>query len=406
MLNYNNFFIEHTKTIKDEGRYRNFLNIQRIVGEFPYALCHDRGQKIAMWCINDYLGMSHNQAVMNAGVDAMKSMGSSSGGTRNIGGNHSKIVELENLITTFHNKESALVFSSGYIANDAVLSTIKKIIPDIIFFSDADNHASIIHGIRNSRADKLIYNHLDMNDLENALKSVDINRPKMIVFESVYSMDGLESPIQKICSLAKKYNALTYIDEVHTVGLYGDNGSGIARHRGCADEIDIIQGTLGKAIGVVGGYIAAKFDICDAIRLSAPGFIFTTAIPPSIAASAICSINHIMTNSRDRDILQEKVSILKSKLDGAGIHYLKNDSHIIPIIIGDPILTKEASDMLLENHSIFVQHINFPTVKKGTERLRISVTPCHTIAMIDSLVGALVEVFGKLSIQSRRSEVA
>lgn len=406
MINYIDFFKSYTETIISEGRYRNFINIERLAGEFPYAMCHNTGKKIVMWCINDYLAMGQNQNVIEAGIHALQSMGSGSGGTRNIGGNNSNIVKLESLIQKFHDKESALIFTSGYIANESVLSTIAKIIPDIVFFSDADNHASIIHGIRNSRAEKFIYKHLDMESLEEGLRQLDINRPKMIVFESIYSMDGLESPVESICLLAKKYNALTYIDEVHTVGLYGNNGSGIANLRGYSGEIDIIQGTLGKAIGAVGGYIAAKFDVCEAIRLAAPGFIFTTALPPSIAASAICSIEHIMSNATERNELHRKIGILRKKLDLAGINYLQNQSHIVPIIIGDPLLTKQISEMLLADHNIFVQHINYPTVKKGTERLRITITPSHTQEMIDELISSLLSVFTKLGIQPKHSEVA
>ncbi|MDX1924283.1 MAG: 5-aminolevulinate synthase [Rickettsiaceae bacterium] len=406
MQNYGEIFQYHVSQIKEEGRYRSFLNIQRMAGQFPYALLPETGEKIIMWCINDYLGMGQKEEVITAALDAIKLMGTGAGGTRNIGGNNSKIVELENLLSSFHNKQNSLVFTSGYVANDAVLSTLSKIIPDIVFFSDEDNHASIIQGIRNSRCEKYIYKHLDVNSLEMQLKQVDINRPKLIVFESVYSMDGLESPIADICKLAKKYNALTYIDEVHTVGLYGNNGSGIARARGQDSEIDIIQGTLGKAIGVIGGYISTSFEIYEAIRLSAPGFIFTTAIPPSTAAAAIASINYIAENSSDRVALHEKVKILKTKLDLAGINYIHNNSHIVPIIIGDAILTKEASNLLLRDHKIFVQHINFPTVKRGTERLRITLTPCHTHEMIDNLVSALSEVFTQLNIKTIRLEVA
>ncbi|MDX1917102.1 MAG: 5-aminolevulinate synthase [Rickettsiaceae bacterium] len=406
MINYNNFFQNHANQIIAEGRYRNFLNIKRLAGDFPYAICPSTGKKIVMWCINDYLAMGQNPEVISAGVAAIKAMGAGAGGTRNIGGNNAMIVELENTLKQFHNKESALVFTSGYVANDAVLSTLAKIIPDIVFFSDEDNHASIIHGIRNSKAEKYIYKHLDMESLEAGLQKFPATRPKVIVFESVYSMDGLESPIENICKLAQKYNALTYIDEVHTVGLYGNNGSGIARLRNLDNNIDIIQGTLGKAIGAIGGYIVSGRDISEAIRLSAPGFIFTTALPPAIAASAVASINHISVNARERDELHNKVSMLKKKLDLAGISYIANNSHIVPIIIGDPILTKQISELLLHEYNIFVQHINFPTVKRGTERLRITPTPVHTEVMINDLVSALQEIFLKLGITPIRSEVA
>ncbi len=401
MTRYKEDFEKHVSSIKEEGRFRKFLNLSRLAGKFPYATLENNKQEVVMWCINDYLGMGQKECVIEAAVDSLRSMGSGAGGTRNIGGNNSKIVELENLLSKFHKKERALVFTSGYVANDTTLSTLAKILPNLIFFSDEENHASIIHGIRNSRAEKHIYKHLDIESLRKALKSVDISRPKVIVFESIYSMDGLESPIEEICKLAKEFNALTYIDEVHTVGLYGDNGSGIARLRGCADKIDIIQGTLGKAIGVIGGYIAASDEIIEAIRLSAPGFIFTTAISPSTAASAIESIKYIENNSEDRKLQSKRVALLKKMLKEANIKFIENNSHIVPIIIGDPILVKEASDMLLNKYNIFVQHINFPTVPKGTERLRFTPTPCHTEEMIFELVKALTEVFLQLKIQQK-----
>jgi 5-aminolevulinate synthase len=401
MFNYTKTFIDHISQIKSEGRYREFLSLQRIAGSYPYAIRSSDNKKIVMWCINDYLGMSQKDFVINASVETTKKMGTGAGGTRNIGGNNCNIVELENLLADYHNKESGLVFTSGYVANDTSLSTLAKIIPDLVFFSDEDNHSSIIHGIKNSRAEKYVYKHLDPIDLEIQLKKVNIERPKIIVFESIYSMDGLESPISDIVRLAKKYNALTYIDEVHTVGLYGKTGSGIASLRGFEGDIDIIQGTLGKAIGAIGGYITANKDIIDAIRLSAPGFIFTTAMNPSAASASIASISYLRDNSLDREKLFDRVNMLKNKLKYAGIEYLDNSSHIIPIIIGDPIKTKEISRMLLDNFGIFVQHINYPTVKRGTERLRITPTPCHTEEMINDLVDALVSVFQVLDVKQK-----
>jgi len=401
MTRYKEDFTKHVLSIREEGRYRKFLNLSRSAGRFPYSTLEDNGKEVIMWCINDYLGMGQKEFVIEAAVKTLRSMGSGAGGTRNIGGNNSKIVELEKLLARFHNKESALVFTSGYVANDTTLSTLAKILPDLVFFSDEDNHASIIHGIRNSRAEKRIYKHLDIMSLRKALESVDIARPKVIVFESVYSMDGLESPIEEICKLADEFNAMTYIDEVHTVGLYGNNGSGIANLRGCADKIDIIQGTLGKAIGVIGGYISASDEIIEAIRLSAPGFIFTTAISPSTAAAAIASIEHIDRNSEDRKLQSDRVNLLKNMLRKENIKFIENNSHIIPIIIGDPILAKKASDMLLNKYSIFVQHINFPTVPKGTERLRFTPTPCHTEDMVFELVKALTDVFTILKIKQK-----
>lgn len=400
MSEYYSKFKSHVNNIKNEGRYRELLSLTRLSGEFPHAINEKNGDKIIMWCINDYLGMAQNSKVINAGTDALYKMGTGSGGTRNIGGNNSKITELENNLANFHEKEKALVFTSGYVANDTVLSTLAKIFPDLVYISDEENHASIIQGIRNSRCEKKVYKHLDVNHLESILKSIDINRPKIIVFESIYSMDGLESPIKAICDLAEKYNALTYIDEVHTVGLYGADGSGIAKLREQNHRIDIIQGTLGKAIGVVGGYITAKQELIDAIRLTASGFIFTTSITPSIAASANASINHIRETESDRIKLFDRVKKLKSSLDKSGINYFKNDSHIIPIIIGDPNLTREISLKLLNEHKIFVQHINYPTVPKGTERLRFTPTPLHTDEMIENLVNSLNIVFKELDFKT------
>lgn len=398
MFDYKSQFSNHIETVKSELRYREFLNLSRIAGNFPYAIDNQTGQKIILWCINDYLGMGQKDFVINAGINALKEMGAGAGGTRNIGGNNSKIVELEALLAEWHRKENSLVFTSGYVSNDTTLSTLPKIIPNIVFFSDEDNHASIIHGIKNSRAEKYIYKHLDITSLREQLEKVDISRPKVIVFESIYSMDGLESPIEEICKLAKEYNAMTYIDEVHSVGLYGENGAGIASLRGCENKIDIIEGTLGKAIGVIGGYISASKEIIEAIRLTAPGFIFTTAITPSTAASAIASITHLKNNSQERKKHFERVNKLKSKLKARNISYIENNSHIISVLIGDPYLAKLASQMLLKDYNIFVQHINYPTVKKGTERLRLTPTPCHTDEMIDDLVEALVVILKNLGI--------
>ncbi|MFK8040387.1 MAG: 5-aminolevulinate synthase [Rickettsiaceae bacterium] len=401
MLNtYHSTIDNHIDRIKSEGRYRNFITVKRLADDFPYAINVDNNDKIVMWCINDYLGMSRNIHVLNAAHQALTESGVGSGGTRNIGGNNDSIVNLEEELALLHNKDSALVFTSGYVSNDATLCSLSKIFPDIIFFSDEYNHASIISGIRNSTAEKHIYKHLDMDHLESLLQKSDISRPKMIVFESVYSMNGLISPIEKICKLAQKYNALTFIDEVHSVGLYGDGGSGIANNLGCSDEIDIIQGTLAKAYGAIGGYIASNSNLIDAIRLSAPGFIFTTSLSPVITRAATKSVAYLKTSNVERSKLMSNVNKTKQYLDKAGINYFKNDSHIIPIIIGDPIKSQQASEMLLQKHKIYLQHINFPTVPKGTERLRITPTPMHNNAMIENLVSALVDVFNELDIHN------
>ncbi|WP_375326622.1 5-aminolevulinate synthase [Candidatus Tisiphia endosymbiont of Nemotelus uliginosus] len=396
MFHYNKIFDNHIDQIKREGRYRDFVPVQRQADNFPSAW--HNGKNIVMWCINDYLGMSKHPSVTEAALRTIAEYGIGSGGTRNIGGNNSCIIQLEKELADLHHKEMALVFTSGYVANDTTLATLAKIMPDIVFFSDELNHASIISGIRNSKAEKYIYRHLDMEHLETLLRKIDINRPKIIVFESAYSMDGLFSPIKIIIDLAKKYNALTFIDEVHTVGLYGQSGAGIAELQGCADQIDIIQGTLGKAYGTIGGYIAAKQQIVDSIRLSAPGFIFTTSLPPAISAAATTSIRHLKKSSVEREMYQKVIGKVKKSFNDASVPYFKNDSHIIPIIIGDPVKAKYISKVLLDKYNIYVQHINFPTVPRGTERLRIIPTPNHTDAMIEELTKALVEIFSTLAI--------
>jgi 5-aminolevulinate synthase len=323
-------------------------------------------------------------------------MGAGSGGTRNIGGSHHALIELEAEIADLHNKESALVFTSGYISNDASISSLAKIRPILVIFSDPRNHASIIEGIKRSGCQKHIFKHNNFLDLEEKLKLVDINTPKLIIFESVYSMDGIVAPIAKYCELAKKYNALTYIDEVHAVGMYGPRGGGICEQFGLMDQLDIIEGTLSKGFGVMGGYIAAKKEIIEAIRLMSPGFIFTTSLPPSIAAGAKASISHLKNSQKERVMLFDRVNKLKQKLKEHDISFLDNQSHMVPIIIGDPELCRSISERLFDVHDIFVQHINYPTVAKGTERLRITPTPLHSDQNIDDLVKALKETFKHL----------
>lgn len=396
MFDYSSAFDDHLNHIKNEGRYREFLHIKRDAKQFPFADID--GKKALLWCINDYLGMSKHINVISAASKAIIENGIGSGGTRNIGGNNADLIELEEEIALLHGKEQALVFTSGYAANEAALATLGKVLSGLTFFSDQFNHASMIAGIRNSRCPKFIYNHLDMQDLEQLLAGTAIGLPKLIAFESAYSMDGLISPLAQICALAKKYNAMTYLDEVHTVGLYGAGGAGMADEFGLADKIDIIQGTLAKAYGTIGGYIAGSKKIINSIKASAPGFIFTTSIPPVIAAAALASIRHLKGSSLERSRHQDIITKTKMSFAKAKINFFKNDSHIIPIIIGDPIKTKAASDLLLKEHSIYVQHINYPTVPKGTERLRITPTPAHTEAMIKALTEALVSVFSKLNI--------
>lgn len=398
-LDYNQYFTNALDNLKLEERYRVFGNIQRSVGNHPIVYDHKRQKNITIWCINDYLGMSHNSDVILAANNANNLMGVGSGGTRNIGGTHNPIVELEKELADLHQKEAGLVFTSGYISNDASISTLAKLLPDCVMFSDQENHASIIEGIKRSNSEKYIYKHLSVADLEEKLKLVDINRPKIIIFESVYSMNGRISPIKEICDLADKYNALTYIDEVHAVGLYGKKGGGICEQLGIMDRLSIIEGTLAKGFGVIGGYITGSHLIIDAIRSYATGFIFTTSLPPSLAAAAICSIRHLKNSSKEREGLHNNAKKLKQKLREANIPFIENESHMVPVMVKDPLLSKKISEILLDEFSIFVQHINYPTVQKGTERLRVTPTPMHTDKMIDDLVEALSIAFNRLAIQ-------
>ena len=406
MFDYIASLENHVQRIREEGRYRDLIGLQRQAGQFPKASWGKDQQNITLWCINDYLGMSQHPKVLQAASDALVENGLGSGGTRNIGGNNYAIMKLEEEIADLHSRKTALVFTSGYVSNDATLTALSSIMPDLVFLSDESNHASMIAGIRNSRAEKHIYRHLDTDHLESILKTIDINRPKVIAFESAYSMDGLISPVEKICCLAKKYNAMTYIDEVHSVGLYGERGAGIANMLGVEDKIDIIQGTLAKAYGVIGGYIAGSQILIDAIRLTASGFIFTTSLPPAITEAARASIRHLKDSNLERQNHKKIVDMVKNSLKEANINIFENQSHIIPIIIGDPELTRQASQLLVKKHNIFVQHINFPTVQKGTERLRITPTPAHTEEMIAKLTEGLLDVFAELGIKPKAKVAA
>lgn len=398
-MNYNHFFSQAINNLKAEGRYRRFTDLGRYAGQFPIARNYSDKKDITLWCSNDYLGMGQHPAVMEAAIEATRMMGTGAGGTRNIGGNNHALVLLEEELADLHGKASSLVFTSGYTANEAALSTLAKILPGCVVFSDQCNHASMIEGIRNSRAEKKIFKHNDTEHLEWLLQQTAPERPKLIAFESLYSMDGDIAPIKAICDLAERYNALTYLDEVHAVGMYGPRGGGIAEREGLAARLSIIQGTLGKAFGVMGGYVAGDEAIIDTIRSHASGFIFTTAIPPALAAASLASIRHLKASQSERDLHQNRVRKLKDALALAGIDVMQNESHIIPIMIGDPLLCKQASDMLLEQFHIFVQHINYPTVARGTERLRITPTPLHTDHMIAALVLALKTVFTQLNVR-------
>ncbi len=400
MKDYENFFKNSLNNLKLEGNYRVFADLEKLAGSFPQALNYKDNSvsEVTVWCSNDYLGMSQNQSVLANMVDALTKVGAGSGGTRNISGTNHYHVLLERELCYLHQKESALLFNSGYLANQASLSTLGKKLPDCIFFSDEKNHASMIQGMKNSNAKKIIFKHNDLQDLENNLIKHSKAKSKVIVFESVYSMDGDFAPISKICDLAKKYNALTFLDEVHAVGIYGQRGAGVAEKDGVMEKIDIIQGTLAKAFGVIGGYITGKKETIDFIRSFSSGFIFTTSLPPCIAAGAYTSIRHLKFSSSERERLFKVVNELKAQLKKNNIPFIQSDSHIIPVIIGDPVLCKKASQILLDDFQIYVQPINFPTVPRGKERLRITASPQHSFKMIKKLVSALSTVFESLKI--------
>jgi 5-aminolevulinate synthase len=397
-MNYNKIFNDALSQVKLEGRYRIFTELQ-YQNTSPVAYSARFNRDIIVWCSNDYLGMSRNPQVIEAALEATKLMGVGSGGTRNISGTNSPMVALEKELASLHNKEAALVFTSGYVANQASLSTLAKIIPNIVMFSDESNHASMIHGIKDGRSEKVVYRHNDMEHLEELLKQYPLEHPKLIVFESVYSMIGDISPIEAICDLAKKYNAMTYIDEVHSVGLYGDQGAGVAQMLGVADKIDIFQGTLAKAFGVIGGYIAGSKECIDAIRSYAPGFIFTTSLPPAISNAALASVRILRSTNKERDAHKKMVNYVKMLLRNEGIEFIDNDTHIIPVMIGDPVKCQSISENLLKDYGIYVQHINFPTVPRGKERLRITPTPLHTEEMAQYLVKSLAEVMNNIKLK-------
>jgi 5-aminolevulinate synthase len=394
-MNYTQAFAEALKALKDEGRYRVFADIRRDRGRFPAARHYADGatRPITVWCSNDYLGMGQHPAVLAAMHEALDAAGAGSGGTRNISGTTHYHVELEAELADLHGKETALLFTSAYVANDTTLTTLRKLLPGLVIFSDAKNHASMIAGIRNGGGEKVIWRNNDLADLEAKLKQVDRARPKVIAFESVYSMDGLMAPIGAICDLAQKYGALTYLDEVHAVGLYGPRGGGIAERDGVMHRVDIINGTLAKGFGIMGGYIAGTRDLCDAIRSYAPGFIFTTSLAPAIAAGAAVSIRHLKTSGAERERHQERARALKGKLKAAGLPVMDNPSHIVPLLVGDPVLTKRITDALLERFAIYVQPINYPTVPRGAERLRITPQPQHSDADMDRLVKSLLTLW-------------
>ncbi len=401
-MSYDRYFNKALEALHEEGRYRIFTDLARQVGRFPKALdySHNPPREITVWCSNDYLGMGQNQHVTTAMKHAIETLGAGAGGTRNISGTHHLIIELETELADLHNKEGALVFTSGYVSNEATISTLGRVLPDCLILSDELNHASMIAGVKNSGATKRIWRHNDLEHLEQLLKEAGELRPKLIAFESVYSMDGDIAPIKEICDLAERYNALTYLDEVHAVGMYGKRGGGIADQLELMERVDIIEGTLAKAFGIMGGYITASSTIIDTIRSYAPGFIFTTSLPPAIAAGATASIRHLKTANDLREKHQEQVAKLKAKLTEAKLPILPTETHIVPLMVCDPVLCKAASDRLMEKHGIYIQPINYPTVIRGTERLRITPSPLHDDAMINDLVNVVTEVWEALDIAS------
>ncbi|SJZ68130.1 5-aminolevulinate synthase [Consotaella salsifontis] len=400
MIDYESHFVGAIDSLHAEKRYRVFADLERIVGRFPTAIWRDgdRAREITVWCSNDYLGMGQHPTVLGAMTDAVSNMGSGAGGTRNISGTSHPLVELERELADLHGKEAALVFTSGFVSNEAAISTIARLLPDCLIISDELNHASMIEGVRRSGCKKQIFRHNDLAHLEEILKAADPERAKLIVFESVYSMDGDVAPIEAIADLADRYNAMTYIDEVHAVGMYGAHGGGITERDGVAHRIDVIEGTLAKAFGVLGGYITGSKSLIDCVRSYAPGFIFTTAIPPALAAAATASIRHLKESQAERDAQQRQAARAKDVFRAAGLPVMPSETHIVPMLVGDPDLCKKASDHLLERHGIYIQPINYPTVPRGTERLRITPTPFHNDALIDTLRDALVETWKTIGI--------
>ncbi len=396
-MNYLEKFKSSINKLKFEGRYRYFNEIERHAGQHPNASwkVDTKTSSITVWCSNDYLGMSQNNLIINSMVDAVKDMGTGSGGTRNISGNSSAIVNLEKELSILHNKKKSIVFSSGYVANEASISTLLNILEDVVVFSDEKNHASIINGIKKSKAQKEIFRHNDTNHLEELIQIYPIETPKVIVFESIYSMDGDYGDIKNIVKIAKKYNALTYLDEVHAVGMYGRTGAGVAEKINLQNSIDIIQGTLGKAYGTMGGYISSSEEICDVIRSYASGFIFTTAMPPALAKTATESIKYLKESNSERKLQKENTIILKKSLLKQNIMFLDNDTHIVPVMVNNPQRCNEISNILLNEFGHYIQPINYPTVPKGTERLRITPGPLHTNEMISDLTSALKYAFKK-----------
>ena len=402
-MDYEAQFRGAVQKVRAEGRYRVFADLERQVGRYPKARWHrpDGPREVAVWCSNDYLAMGHHEAVLTGATEAVRNYGAGAGGTRNISGTTHLHVLLEEELADLHGKEAALLFTSGYVANDAAIGTIARLLPDCVILSDELNHASMIAGVRGSGCEKRIFRHNDLEHLEHLLAEQPRGRAKLVAFEGVYSMDGDFGPVAEICALAKRYGALTYLDEVHAVGMYGAHGGGVAERDGVMAEVDVVQGTLGKAFGCMGGYIAGNPWLVDAVRSHAAGFIFTTSLPPAMAGGALASVRHLKgeAGAALRRQHQERAARLKEKLRFAGLPVMPSPSHIVPVLVGDPVCCKGASDLLLEQHGIYIQPINYPTVPRGTERLRLTPSPLHDDALMDELVAALRQIWGELEIR-------
>ena len=400
-MDFDHFFRDKLNGLRREGRYRTFADIERHAGDFPRATLHRSRSRadVTVWCSNDYLGMGQHPLVLEAMHEALDRCGAGAGGTRNIAGTGHYHVLLERELADLHGKEGALLFTSGYVSNWAALGTLAAQLPGCVVFSDEGNHASMIEGIRHSRAEKRIFRHNDPKDLHRMLAAVPRELPKLVAFESVYSMDGDIAPLAELCGVAEAHGAMTYLDEVHAVGLYGPRGGGIAEREGLSHRLTVIEGTLAKAFGVIGGYIAASAALCDFVRSFASGFIFTTALPPAVAAGVLASVRHLKSSTSERARLHERVAVVRTRLDAAGIPHLANASHIVPVMVGDPVLCKEIGDLLLDRHGIYVQPINYPTVPRGSERLRLTPSPLHSDADIDALVAALSAVWSETGLK-------
>ena len=407
-MNYDSFFASALDQLRQERRYRVFADLERIAGRFPHAIWHSpQGPRdVVIWCSNDYLGMAQHPKVVAAMVETAARMGTGAGGTRNIAGTNHPLVELERELADLHKKPAALVFTSGYVSNQTGIPTIAKLLPNCLLLSDALNHNSMIEGVRQSGCEKQIWRHNDVGHLEELLKAVNPTRPKLIMFESLYSMDGDVAPVHAICNLAERYSAMTYVDEVHAVGMYGSRGGGICDRDNALARVDVIEGTLAKAFGCLGGYIAASEMLVDAVRSYAPGFIFTTALPPATCAAATAAIRHLKTSSWERERHQDRTARVKAVLNAAGLPVMPSDTHIVPVLVSDPEKCKAASDLLLSEHGIYIQPINYPTVPRGMERLRITPSPYHDDALIDRLAEALSAVWDRLGLPTREQAIA